>query len=170
MQNSIIKYSQEREGRRGREQYGPKYLQSLTCVLQVNVGKSTILNRIIPRLQSELKQNLSALTMSPLPGTTIRPISFKFERSGKLYDTPGIPNMNQIFRFLTPREVFAILPSKKVWPKYIRLTTGKVRHVLYSLTALTSCFISQLLLVFLSLSLFRFHAHTHSRFLSLSLL
>ena len=142
--------------------------------LKVNVGKSTLLNRIIPRLESELKQNLSALTTSPLPGTTIRPISFKFSRSGKLYDTPGIPNLNQIFRFLTPREVCAVLPSGKVWPKKIRLTSGKVPifTLQFSLTVPLSFllffhFFSFSPSLFSSLSLDHFTSHPQSLTFSL---
>ncbi len=71
-----------------------------------NVGKSTILNRL---LASE------SLTTSRNPGTTLDLVPLA-QDGFVLYDTPGIENHHSLLSMLHPKDLKAVIPTKPIRP------------------------------------------------------
>lgn len=83
-----------------------------------NVGKSTIINRL---LKDFGEGNDLELTTSRFPGTTLDLIEIPLDQQSSLYDTPGIINDEQIIHKIPPQELKVIMPSKPVNPKVYQL-------------------------------------------------
>lgn len=97
-----------------------------------NVGKSTLINRLISiNTKGPKKRNL--ITTSIVPGTTLNLISFplggkKAFKMGKrafLYDTPGVINKHQMANLLNMEELSITLPKRRIQPVTYRLVPGK---------------------------------------------
>ncbi|UFJ38899.1 ribosome biogenesis GTPase YqeH [Brevibacillus humidisoli] len=96
-------------------------LRDVYIVGVTNVGKSTLINRIIHDYgASELD-----ITTSPFPGTTLDKIEIPLEDGRVLVDTPGIINRDQIGHMLTPGDLRLITPSARVNPKVYQLNDGQ---------------------------------------------
>jgi 30S ribosome assembly GTPase len=109
-----------------------------------NSGKSTLINQLMPRLHPGAR---TYLTESPIPGTTLAPLSFplleqdfdpsveaerattdnRLGKSGapRIVDTPGIVNYDQIEHVLEPREIAHVSLRRRIHPKIFRLVEGK---------------------------------------------
>lgn len=64
------------------------------------------------------------LTVSTVPGTTLGLVRFPLGESAFLYDTPGLISRAQISTLLTPEEIKAILPTKRIKPVVYRISPG----------------------------------------------
>ncbi|WP_019120018.1 ribosome biogenesis GTPase YqeH [Brevibacillus massiliensis] len=94
--------------RRGRDVY---------IVGVTNVGKSTLINRIIHDYGSAGVE----ITTSPFPGTTLDKIEIPLEDGRFIYDTPGIINRDQIGHMVTPQDLRKLTPTSRVNPKTYQL-------------------------------------------------
>jgi 50S ribosome-binding GTPase len=89
-----------------------------------NAGKSTLLNYILgPDESSESGEHVklrsgnrnkrkSAVTTSPLPGTTLKFIKVDVGGGRSLYDTPGLLVPGTLTQLLTPEELKVVVPKK----------------------------------------------------------
>lgn len=88
-----------------------------------NAGKSTLINHMLQ--QSELRKPVwmkkragnanarkGAVTVSPLPGTTLKFIQLDLGDGRKLYDTPGLLVPGTLTQLLTPDELKIVVPKK----------------------------------------------------------
>lgn len=82
-----------------------------------NVGKSTLINRIIQSLGDERE----LITTSQFPGTTLDQIYIPFGDDTYLIDTPGIIHRHQITHYLSEKDVKKVLPQKELQPKTFQL-------------------------------------------------
>jgi len=89
-----------------------------------NAGKSTLVNHILER-NSKKRQpsrgkkragnanaNKGAVTVSPLPGTTLKFIKVDLGDRRSLYDTPGLLVPGTLTQLLTPEELKIVVPRK----------------------------------------------------------
>ena len=91
-----------------------------------NAGKSTLLNYILgsdddtesgigPKLRAgNRNKRKSAVTTSPLPGTTLKFIQVDIGGGRSLYDTPGLLVPGTLTQLLTPDELKIVIPKKYV--------------------------------------------------------
>lgn len=90
-----------------------------------NAGKSTLLNHILEKNSARepvwvKKKNRAgnanarkgALTVSPLPGTTLKFIKMDLGDGRSLYDTPGLLVPGTFTQLLTPEELKVVVPKK----------------------------------------------------------
>ncbi|MBO8164161.1 MAG: ribosome biogenesis GTPase YqeH [Brevibacillus sp.] len=96
------------ELRRGRNVY---------VVGVTNVGKSTLINRIIHDYGSADVE----ITTSPFPGTTLDTIEIPLEDGCSLVDTPGIINRDQIGHMVSPEDLRLITPRERINPRVYQL-------------------------------------------------
>lgn len=82
-----------------------------------NVGKSTLINRII----SQLTGVRELITTSKFPGTTLDRIEIPLNDGHFLIDTPGIIHRNQMAHYLSPKELRLATPQKEIKPKTYQL-------------------------------------------------
>lgn len=83
-----------------------------------NVGKSTLINRILKNVGMDEKE---LLTTSRFPGTTLDLIDIPLEDGRSLFDTPGIINRHQMAHYITPEELKVISPIKPIKAKVYQL-------------------------------------------------
>ena len=76
-----------------------------------NVGKSTLINRIIKSFTAE-KQDV--ITTSHFPGTTLDIIEIPLDEQTAIIDTPGIINEHQLAHYVTPAVLKEITPKKEI--------------------------------------------------------
>jgi len=91
--------------------------QDVYVVGATNVGKSTLINRIL----KEYGESEVELTTSRFPGTTLDMIEIPIDNQTSLYDTPGIINRDQIVHMVTTEDLKIISPEKTVNPKIFQL-------------------------------------------------
>ncbi|MFK5883127.1 MAG: ribosome biogenesis GTPase YqeH [Candidatus Izemoplasma sp.] len=108
--DTIISYS------RGRDVY---------VVGATNVGKSTFINTLL-RLYANTTKDV--ITVSNLSGTTLNLIKIPFGK-GKIIDTPGLINKNQITHYLTQKSVNIITPKKEIKPKGFQLNSEQTLFI-----------------------------------------
>lgn len=77
-----------------------------------NSGKSTMINKLIYNYSS----NISSITTSPLPNTTLNTIEVKLNDQLTLYDTPGLLDSGDITNYVTGKELKRIIPNKVIKP------------------------------------------------------
>lgn len=98
--------------RRGRDVY---------VVGVTNVGKSTLINRIIAN-NTGLKD---LITTSRFPGTTLDKIEIPLDDGHKMVDTPGIIHQEQMAHVLTGDDLKLASPQKEIRPKNYQLGNGQ---------------------------------------------
>ena len=76
-----------------------------------NVGKSTLVNRIIKRFTEE-QQDI--ITTSHFPGTTLDIIEIPLDDETAIIDTPGIINEHQLAHYVTPAILKQMTPKKEI--------------------------------------------------------
>lgn len=101
-------YARMGELRQGRDIY---------IVGVTNVGKSTLVNRIIHDYGAADRE----ITTSPFPGTTLDKIEIPLADGRVLVDTPGIINREQIGHIVSPADLRLITPNSRVNPKVYQL-------------------------------------------------
>lgn len=82
-----------------------------------NVGKSTLINRILKEVSGE--ENV--ITTSHFPGTTLDVIEIPLADGKCLVDTPGIINHHQMAHFVDKRDLKVITPKKEIKSKIFQL-------------------------------------------------
>ncbi|MFB9770635.1 ribosome biogenesis GTPase YqeH [Lactiplantibacillus modestisalitolerans] len=98
--------------RRGRDVY---------VVGVTNVGKSTLINRIIANNTG--LQDL--ITTSRFPGTTLDKIEIPLDDGHKMVDTPGIIHPEQMAHVLSGDDLKLVSPQKEIRPKGYQLRNGQ---------------------------------------------
>ncbi|HAX73783.1 MAG TPA: ribosome biogenesis GTPase YqeH [Firmicutes bacterium] len=76
-----------------------------------NVGKSTLVNRIIKRFTEE-QQDI--ITTSHFPGTTLDIIEIPLDDNTAIIDTPGIINEHQLAHYVDKKTLNEITPKKEI--------------------------------------------------------
>lgn len=82
-----------------------------------NVGKSTIINKIIQKYTGEE----DVITVSNTVNTTLENIYIPLNEQSYIIDTPGLLNRNNLIYFLEKRTLDYITPKKYVKPKTFQL-------------------------------------------------
>lgn len=77
-----------------------------------NAGKSTMINKLIYNYST----NISSITTSPLPNTTLNTIEIKLNDDLILFDTPGLLDSGDITNYVTGKELKKIIPNKAIKP------------------------------------------------------
>jgi ribosome biogenesis GTPase A len=88
-----------------------------------NAGKSTLINHMLERNSERepvwvkkragnANARKGALTVSPLPGTTLKFIKVDLGDGRSLYDTPGLLVPGTLTQLLTPEELKIVVPKK----------------------------------------------------------
>ena len=83
-----------------------------------NVGKSTLINRIIASVR-EVQGDV--ITTSQYPGTTLDQIFIPFDEDTYLIDTPGIIHRHQLTHYLSEKDTKYVLPQKELKPTTYQL-------------------------------------------------
>ncbi|WP_025729838.1 ribosome biogenesis GTPase YqeH [Atopobacter phocae] len=99
--------------------------QSVYVVGVTNVGKSTIINRIIGAVSDEE----NPITTSYYPGTTLGRIEIPLADGESLIDTPGIIQPHQLAHALTADELKMIIPRKRLKPVTYQLNSGQTLFI-----------------------------------------
>jgi ribosome biogenesis GTPase A len=103
-----------------------KLAEEMDCDIFVvgsaNAGKSTLINHILDKKEERRthgkiragnsNQRKGAVTVSPLPGTTLKFIKVDLGDGRKLYDTPGLLVPGTLTQLLTPEELKIVVPKK----------------------------------------------------------
>lgn len=76
-----------------------------------NVGKSTLVNRIIKRFTEERED---IITTSHFPGTTLDIIEIPLDEKTAIIDTPGIINEHQLAHYVSPKVLKEMTPKKEI--------------------------------------------------------
>ena len=76
-----------------------------------NVGKSTLVNRIIKRFTEERDD---VITTSHFPWTTLDIIEIPLDEKTSIIDTPGIINEHQLAHYVSPKVLKEITPKKEI--------------------------------------------------------
>lgn len=101
------------EHRRGRDVY---------VVGVTNVGKSTLINRIIKAATGEGED---LITTSRFPGTTLDQIRIPLDDGHFLIDTPGIIHRHQMAHVLSAKDLHLVSPQKELKPVTYQLNPGQ---------------------------------------------
>jgi ribosome biogenesis GTPase YqeH len=91
-----------------------------------NVGKSSIINKII----GQLKNSDDLITVSNTMNTTLDNIYIPYDRKTFLVDTPGIINKKNLMNFLDKASMEEITPKSYVRPKTFQLSPEQTLFVL----------------------------------------
>lgn len=86
-----------------------------------NVGKSTLINRIINQ-KTGVKD---LITTSHFPGTTLDRIEIPFGDGKYMIDTPGIIHRGQMAHYLSGKALDIVSPKKTIRPKVYQLQDGQ---------------------------------------------
>src|SRR5699024_11312272 len=90
-----------------------------------NVGKSTLINRLIEKSVGEK----DVITTSHFPGTTLDMIDIPLDDDSYMFDTPGIIQSHQMTHYVTDKELKVIMRKKKIKQKVNKLNKKKSKIV-----------------------------------------
>ncbi|WP_188453593.1 ribosome biogenesis GTPase YqeH [Virgibacillus oceani] len=93
--------------------------QDVYIVGTTNVGKSTLINRLI-KDSSGVKD---VITTSYFPGTTLGFIEIPLDNDTALIDTPGIVNKQQIAHYISDKDLKVITPNKEIKPRIYQINS-----------------------------------------------
>lgn len=91
--------------------------QDVYVVGTTNVGKSTLINRLIQDTIGE--RNI--ITTSYFPGTTLGFIEIPLDDHTAIIDTPGIVNKKQMVHYVSEQDLKVITPRKEIKPRVYQL-------------------------------------------------
>jgi ribosome biogenesis GTPase YqeH len=86
-----------------------------------NVGKSTLINRLIADF-SDLRMEL---TTSLYPGTTLDLVKIPLEDGTSIIDTPGIVYKHRLTELISKRDLKRVMPDKGIKPAVYQLNPGQ---------------------------------------------
>lgn len=95
--------------------------QDVYIVGTTNVGKSTLINKLIEQSVGEK----DVVTTSRIPGTTLDMIDIPIDEKSDMYDTPGIIQEHQMTHLVTPKELNIIMPKKEIKQRVYQLNEGQ---------------------------------------------
>lgn len=101
------------------EQY--RHGQDVYVVGTTNVGKSTLINRLI----QESTGMKNVITTSYFPGTTLGFIEIPLDEHTFLIDTPGIVNNQQMVHYVSEKDLKIIMPQNEIKPRVYQLESGQ---------------------------------------------
>lgn len=87
-----------------------KSSKNIYVVGNTNVGKSTLINKMIKNYRGEEQ----ILTISPLPSTTLNKIEIKISDDITLIDTPGFIDRGNILNYMSAEEIKKISTKKEI--------------------------------------------------------
>ena len=88
---------------------------------KTNTGKSSLINRLI----HDYSDNISDLTISPLPSTTLNLVSIVMNKDLVLIDTPGLIDRGNISNYLRPNDIKKLINKKEIKPKTYQIKPGQ---------------------------------------------
>lgn len=86
-----------------------------------NVGKSSLINKLL----KNYSENVSNLTISPLPSTTLNKIEIDLNDTLTLIDTPGLIDRENIVNYVDLSTLKTINPKKEIKPKTFQIRKGQ---------------------------------------------
>ncbi|MCG7338568.1 ribosome biogenesis GTPase YqeH [Staphylococcus sp. ACRSN] len=86
-----------------------------------NVGKSTLINKLIERSVGEK----DVVTTSRFPGTTLDMIDIPLDETSFMFDTPGIIQSHQMTHFVSDKELKTIMPKNEIKQRVYQLNEGQ---------------------------------------------
>ena len=86
-----------------------------------NAGKSTLVNKLVKNYSTEV----SNITASIMPSTTLNQINVKLNEDLTLIDTPGIVDETSMINYATPKLLKKITPKKEIKPITYQINKGK---------------------------------------------
>lgn len=89
-----------------------------------NVGKSTLINRLINRSTGVN----DAITTSYFPGTTLGFIDIPLDEHTSMYDTPGVINRTQMAHYISEKDLKVITPNKEIKPRVFQLNSKQTLY------------------------------------------
>lgn len=95
--------------------------QDVYVVGTTNVGKSTLINRLIENTSGEKE----VITTSRFPGTTLDLIDIPLGDGSYIFDTPGVVVESQMTRNVEVDDLKYIVPTKELKPKNFQLNAGQ---------------------------------------------
>ncbi|OEF96260.1 ribosome biogenesis GTPase YqeH [Desulfuribacillus alkaliarsenatis] len=92
-----------------------------------NVGKSTLLNRLVPILIGQAEQvkmfDIPEITTSVYSGTTVETLKIPLSSEYAIYDTPGIIKHERLTEQICPKCLQAVIPAKRINPRIYQLNS-----------------------------------------------
>jgi ribosome biogenesis GTPase YqeH len=95
--------------------------QDVFVVGSANVGKSTLINRLI-RDYSDMEMEL---TTSRFPGTTLDLVHIPLDDGSSIIDTPGLIQKNRVTDVIAAGHLSQIMPDKLIRPIVFQLSEGQ---------------------------------------------
>lgn len=99
--------------------------QDVYIVGTTNVGKSTLINRLIEESVGEK----DVVTTSKVPGTTLDMIDIPLDDNSLMYDTPGIIQAHQMTHLVTTKELNTIIPKKEIKQRVFQLNEAQTLFI-----------------------------------------
>ncbi|WP_442603653.1 ribosome biogenesis GTPase YqeH [Paenibacillus sp. KN14-4R] len=99
--------------------------QDIYVVGATNVGKSTLINRLI----SDFSDLGSELTTSSYPGTTLDLVKIPLEDGKSIIDTPGIVYKHRLTELISRRDLAKVMPSATIKPMIYQLNEEQTLFV-----------------------------------------
>ncbi|MBE3596577.1 MAG: ribosome biogenesis GTPase YqeH [Hydrogenibacillus sp.] len=96
--------------------------RDVAVVGAANVGKSTLLNRLIVHFGVKDRVRLST---SRIPGTTLARVEVVLPNGKRLVDTPGVLVDGRFGPLLKPDELKVVFPSRRIDPRIYQLDPGQ---------------------------------------------
>mgnify|MGYP005829507771 FL=1 len=90
-----------------------------------NVGKSTLINRLIENTSGDKE----VITTSRFPGTTLDLIDIPLGGGAFIYDTPGVVMDSQMAHYVSSEDLKHITPAKEIKPKGFQLDSGQTLFI-----------------------------------------
>lgn len=95
--------------------------QDVYIVGTTNVGKSTLINKLIEQSVGEK----DVVTTSRFPGTTLDLIDIPLDEKTFMYDTPGIIQSHQMTHYVSEKELKTIVPKNEIKQRVFQLNEGQ---------------------------------------------
>jgi len=92
--------------------------QDVVVIGATNVGKSTLINQLIPLMKGE---KVTGLTTSNYPGTTLNTVEIPLFNGRKMIDTPGVVRRERFIEWVSPQTLKKITSRSVVKPKVYQL-------------------------------------------------
>lgn len=95
--------------------------KNVYVVGSTNAGKSTLVNKLVKNYSTEV----SNITASIMPSTTLNQINVKLTDDLTLIDTPGIIDETSMINYANPKLLKKIIPKKEIKPITYQINKGK---------------------------------------------